>query len=97
MKSYIYILSGVLIASSVQAELVAHWNFEELRQRNGSVSAPVVGQGLPENNFVVDRSGKGNVVQANGRSPHVFSDNVPSSSVDGTANTRSLALKKGEW
>lgn len=97
MKSIFYILTGTLFVTSVQAELVAHWNFEEIQQRSGSVSAPVVGQGLPENNFVVDRSGKGNVVQSSGRSPHVFSDNVPSSSVDGTANTRSLALKKGEW
>ncbi|NLX25910.1 MAG: hypothetical protein GXY61_08135, partial [Lentisphaerae bacterium] len=80
MKSTVCILLGSLMVSSARAELVAHWDFEAVQQRDGSVAAPVAGQGLPENASVVDRSGKGNVVQASGRSPHVFSDNVPSSS-----------------
>jgi hypothetical protein len=49
--------------------------------------------------YVFDQSGKGNFLQVRGSrpSPNVFSDNVPVAEVDGKPNTRSLAIKRGEY
>jgi hypothetical protein len=91
-----------------QSEVLAHWNFEQIKHLNGdSLSIPIVGQPLTADNrnpiepqpYIFDESGKGNFLQARGAkaSPNVFSDDVPVSQVDGKPNTRSLALKNGEY
>jgi len=91
-----------------QNEILAHWRFEQIQHLNvNSTSVPVIGQPLtasergPEEPqpFVFDNSGKGNYLQVRGShpSPLVFSDNVPTSQVEGKPNTRSLVLKRGEY
>lgn len=49
--------------------------------------------------FAYDESGKGNFLQVRGSRPSsiVYSDNVPATTKDGLPNTRSLAIKKGEY
>jgi len=108
-----FIFVGALSVSSIKAasptgEVLAHWNFEKIQHLKGdSLSTPTVGQPLTASDrgsnepqpYVFDESGKGNYLQVRGSrpSPNVFSDNVPTAQVDGKLNTRSLALKNGEY
>ena len=93
---------------AAEREVLANWRFEQVKHLKGdSLSSSIVGQALTAGNrgpaepqpFVFDDSGKGNFLQAQGSksSAIVFSDNVPSSTVNGKPNTRSLALKNGEY
>lgn len=107
------ILLGVLLAASVanvaycQSEVLANWRFEQIQHLQGDPTLSIVGQPLTAGNrgpaepqpYVFDNSGKGNFLQVRGSkaSPNVFSDNVPIDQVDGKPNTRSLALKNGEY
>lgn len=93
--------------ANAQEEVLAHWRFEKIFHQNGEPIISIVGQPLTAGNrgpaepqpYVFDDSGKGNFIQVRGSSPspNVFSDNVPNTEVDGKTNTRSLALKKGEY
>ena len=102
--------SGVTFANgaSTNIEILAHWRFEKEKSLRGdSASLSVDGKLLTASErgpgesqpYVFDESGKGNFLQVRGAKPFpiVFSDNVPSSMVDGKPNTRSLALKNGEY
>jgi len=100
--------SSMIKGDSPSGEVLAHWSFEQIKHLKGdSVSTSIVGKSLTSNNrgpiepqpFVLDESGKGNFLQEQGSrpSPIVFSDNVPSTMVDGKPNTRSLILKNGEY
>jgi len=91
-----------------EREVLANWRFEQIKHLKGdSVSMSIVGQPLTGGNrgpiepqpFAFDDSGKGNFLQAQGlkSAAIVFSDNVPSAIVNGKSNTRSLALKNGEY
>lgn len=91
-----------------QSEVLAHWRFEQVQHlKSDSTSVSKVGQPLTTGNrgpsepqpYVFDNSGNGNLLQVRGSkpSPNVFSDNVPVNQVDGKPNTRSLALKNGEY
>jgi len=91
-----------------EREVLANWRFEQIKHLKGdSVSVSIVGQPLTAGNrgpiepqpFALDDSGKGNFLQAQGlkSAAIVFSDNVPSAIVNGKSNTRSLALKNGEY
>jgi len=91
-----------------EREVLANWRFEQIKHLKGdSVSVSIVGQPLTAGNrgpiepqpFVFDDSGKGNFLQAQGSKSAaiVFSDNVPSAIVNGKPNSRSLALKNGEY
>ena len=93
---------------AAEREVLVNWRFEQVKHLKGdSLSSSIVGQALTAGNrgpaepqpFVFDDSGKGNFLQAQGSksSAIVFSDNVPSSTVNGKPNTRSLALKNGEY
>src|ERR1035437_6186381 len=93
---------------AAEREVLANWRFEQIKHLKGdSLSSSIVGQALTAGNrgpaepqpFVFDDSGKGNFLQAQGSksSAIVFSDNVPSAIVNGKSNTRSLALKNGEY
>lgn len=109
----VFILSAIALLSGYnnaycQIEVLAHWNFEQIRHLKGdSLSTPIVGQPLTVDNrnsiepqpYVFDESGKGNFLEARGAkaSPNVFSDDVPVSQVAGKLNTRSLALKNSEY
>lgn len=95
-------------ASPAGGEVLAHWNFEQIKHLRGdSTSVPEVGKPLTASErgavepqpYVVDHSGKGNVLQVRGSrpSPNVFSSDVPSTNVEGITNTRSLTIKKGEY
>ncbi|MBV5283665.1 MAG: family 43 glycosylhydrolase [Paludibacter sp.] len=115
LSSYkqVFVLSTLVLASVsnnvfCQSEVLAHWNFEQIKHlRADSVSVPVVGQPLTASDrgpaepqpYVFDQSGKGNFLQVRGNrpSPNVFSDNVPTALVDGKSNTRSLILKNSEY
>ena len=96
------------LSASAGSEVLAHWRFEQIKHLRGdSVSVSEVGKPLTASDrgpaepmpYVQDLSGKGNFLQVRGSrpSPAVFSDNVPSKSVNGTTNARSLSLKKGEY
>ena len=93
---------------AAEREVLVNWRFEQVKHLKGdSLSSSIVGQALTAGNrgpaepqpFVFDDSGKGNFLQSQGSksSTIVFSDNVPSSTVNGKPNTRSLALKNGEY
>lgn len=115
LSSYkqVFVLSTLVLATVstnvfCQSEVLAHWNFEQIKHlRADSVSAPVVGQPLTASDrgpaepqpYVFDQSGKGNFLQVRGNRPssNVFSDNVPTAQVDGKPNTRSLILKNSEY
>lgn len=106
-------LSVVLLAFVVnnsygQSEVLAHWNFEQIQHlKVDSTSVTILGQPLTSGTrgpsepqpYVFDGSGKGNFLQVRGTrpSPNVFSDDVPTAQMDGKQNTRSLALKNGEY
>lgn len=86
----------------------AHWRFEQVQHLTGdSTSISIVGQPLTADDrgpiepqpYVLDESGNGNFLQVRGSrpSPNVFSGNIPFAMVDGLPNTRSLALKNGEY
>jgi hypothetical protein len=89
-----------------QPEVLAHWRFEQVQHLQGDVTPSTVGQPLTASDrgpadpqpYVFDHSGKGNLLQVRGSrpSPNVFSDNVPTTMMDGKPNTRSLTLKNGE-
>jgi hypothetical protein len=90
-----------------QREVLVHWRFEQIQHLKGdSTSIPFIGQPLTASDrgpaepqpYVFDNSGKGNYLQVRGSrpSPLVFSDNVPTSQIDGQSNAYSLSLKKGE-
>lgn len=110
---HVFVISTLALASVsnnvfCQSEVLAHWRFETVMHLKGdSTSTSIVGQSLGglENvllstpPYVFDESGKGNYLQLRGgkSSPNVFSDDVPTSQVNGQPNTRSLALKTGEY
>ena len=94
--------------ASTKSEVLAYWRFEQVEHLRGdSTTLSVVGQPLTAGGrgptepqpYVFDESGKGNFLQVQGSRPSsiVFSDNVPSSIVNGKPNIRSLALKNGEY
>ena len=94
--------------ASAKSEVLAYWRFEQVEHLRGdSTTLSVVGQPLTAGGrgptepqpYVFDESGKGNFLQVQGSRPSsiVFSDNVPSSIVNGKPNIRSLALKNGEY
>ncbi len=104
------LLTGFLFAPFAlfaQNELLAHWRFEEVQQLKGDKASSTPGKPLTADDrrpadpqpFVWDNSGKNNFLQVRGArpSPNVFSDNVPVPLVNGMPNTRSLAIKKGEY
>jgi hypothetical protein len=88
-------------------EMLAHWRFEQIQHIDGSLTPSSVGEPLTSNDrhptepqpYVFDHSGKDNFLQAQGFKPSsaVFSDNVPVYQIEGKPNTRSLALKRGEY
>jgi hypothetical protein len=91
-----------------KSEILVHWSFEHIKHLKGdSISVPIVGQPLTAINhnpiepqpYILDESGKGNFLQLQGTkvSLNVFSDDVPTSQVDGKSNTRSLVLRNGEY
>jgi len=90
-----------------QSEVLAHWRFEQIQHLQGDPTPSAVGDPLTASNrgpaepqpYVFDGSGKGNFLQVRGTKPssNVFSDNVPTSQVDGKPNSRSLILKNGEY
>ncbi len=93
-------------AQESKSKVLAQWRFEQVQHLDGTLSASVVGQPLTadEKNkpsepqpYVFDSSGLGNFIQTRNSRPSsiVFSDNVPV--INGLPNTRSLALKKGEY
>lgn len=95
-------------AQSTQSEVLAHWRFEQVQHLNAdSVSVSLIGQPLTAGDrgptepqpYIFDQSGKGNFLQARGSKPSsiIFSDNVPATVADGKPNTRSLAIKRGEY
>jgi hypothetical protein len=95
-------------SASAKSEVLAYWRFEQVKHLRGdSTTLSVVGQPLTAGGrgstepqpYVFDESGKGNFLQVQGSKPSsiVFSDNVPSSIVNGKPNIRSLALKNGEY
>lgn len=103
-----FLFSGISVSVSGQSEVLVHWRFEQIQHLNGdSTSVSIVGQPLTAGDrgpiepqpYVFDQSGKGNFLQVRGNrpSPNVFSDNVPVAVVDGQPNTRSLAIKRGEY
>jgi hypothetical protein len=107
---FVGVLSGssIVHGASLTGEMLAHWSFEQIKHLKGdSVSTAIAGQPLSASDrgaiepqpFVFDESGKGNFLQARGSkpSPNVFSSDVPIAQVDGKPNTRSLALKNGEY
>ena len=100
-------LSHAVNSQTSQKKVLVYWNFEQTKHLRGdSVSVPEVGKPLTATDrgpsepmpYVADLSGNGNVLQVRGSKPStvVFSDNVPVKNVNGTPNTRSLALKNGE-
>jgi len=100
--------SSIVNGASSTGEVLAHWNFEQIKHLKGdTTSLSVVGHSLTATDrgpiepqpFVFDESGKGNFLQLrDGRpSPNVFSADVPVAQVDGKPNTRSLALKNSEY
>ena len=97
-----------IVSIHAEREVLVNWRFEQIKHLKGdSLSIPKVDQSLTAGNrgpaepqpFVFDDSGKGNFLQAQGSksSTIVFSDNVPAAMVNGKPNTRSLALKNGEY
>jgi hypothetical protein len=93
---------------SCQSQILTHWSFEKIQHLKGdSISLSVVGMPLTASErgpaepqpFVFDDSGNRNFLQGRGSKPSVnlFSDDVPSPVSGNTANTRSLALKGGEY
>lgn len=93
---------------SSEGEVLVHWRFEQIQHLNGdSISASIVGQPLTASDrgsvepqpFVYDNAGNKNFLQVTGAhpSPIVFSDDVPTAVVNGEPNTRSLAIKRGEY
>lgn len=98
----------VAYGASSKNEVLAHWRFDTVKHLQGdSTSLSVVGKSLTASErgvaepqpYVFDESGKGNFLQVRGSrpSPNVFSDDVPTSQVNGQPNVRSLALKNGEY
>ncbi|MBN2805290.1 MAG: glycoside hydrolase family 43 protein [Prolixibacteraceae bacterium] len=94
--------------TALQVEVLAHWRFEQVQHLTAdSTSISIVGQPLTASDrgpvepqpYVLDESGNGNFLQVRGSRPSliVFSDNVPATMVDGKPNTRSLAIKRGEY
>lgn len=93
-------------AQESKNKVLAHWRFEQVQHLDGTLSDAIVGQPLTadEKNkpsepqpFAFDGSGNENFVQTrNSKSSSIFfSENVPE--LKGMSNTRSLALKKGEY
>ena len=91
-----------------QSETLAYWRFEQIQHLKGdSVSLATVGTPLKATDrgpsepqpYIFDESGKGNVIQTRGSrpSPNIFSDDVPSATINGKPNKRSLILKRGEY
>ena len=91
-----------------QSEVAAHWRFEQIKHlHDDGLSIAAVGQPLTADErgpsepqpYAYDDSGKGNYLQVRGSklSSNVFSENVPTTIVNGMPNTRSLALKRGEY
>ena len=107
------VLAGMVLFGSfankacAQNQVLAHWRFEQIQHLQSDPTFSIVGQPLTASNrgpaepqpYVFDDSGKGNFLQVRGTkpSPNVFSDNVPVTTVDGKPNSRSLALKDGEY
>lgn len=101
------ILTAFACSATPGEELLAHWRFEQIQHLQGPPTPSVVGEPLTSNGrgpaepqpFAFDESEKGNFLQVRGTkpSPNVFSENVPAPQADGKTNTRSLALKNGEY
>jgi hypothetical protein len=98
----------IIDGNNAKGQVLTHWNFERIQHLNGdSTSAPIVGHPLTASDrgpvepqpFVFDEAGNKNFLQVRGAhpSPIVFSDDVPTTVVDGEPNTRSLAIKRGEY
>ncbi len=93
------------IQAQEKSEVLAYWRFEQIQKLNGDKTLAAIGEPLTSSEqgsidpqpFVYDESNKGNMLQVRGTKPStiVFSDNVPE--LNGMSNTRSLALKKGEY
>jgi hypothetical protein len=103
-----FLFFSISVNAYSQTEVLAHWRFEQVQHLNGdSTSVSIVGQPLTASDrgptepqpYIFDQSGNGNFLQVRGNrpSPNVFSDNVPTALVDGKPNTRSLAIKRGEY
>jgi hypothetical protein len=102
------LLTNISASAYSQREVLAHWRFEQVQHLNSdSVSVSILGQPLTAGErgstepqpYAFDESGKGNFLQVRGSrpSPNVFSDNVPSATIDGRPNSRSLLIKRGEY
>jgi Glycosyl hydrolases family 43 len=93
--------------ASGEGDTLAWWRFEQVKQINGSMAVAAVDKPLTADDrrpadpqpFAWDNSGKDNFLQVRGSrpSPNVFSGDVPVAFVNGMPNTRSLAIKKGEY
>ena len=96
-----------ILQATADGRLLVHWRFEQIQNLNGEIVPSVVGEPLTANErgpvdpqpFVYDDAGNGNVLQVQGShsSLIVFSDDVPTQLVNGLPNTRSLAIKRGEY
>lgn len=103
----ILLVSIFILQARADGKLLAHWRFEQIQNINGELVPSVVGESLSTGDrgpvdphpFVYDHAGNKNFLQARGPrpSPIVFSDDVPTPLVNGVPNTRSLAIKKGEY
>lgn len=99
--------TNVPLMADAQAEVLAYWRFEQVQNLKGDVGPTVAGQPLTADDrqsvdprpYAFDNSGKGNFLQVRGArpSPNTFSGNVPVAQVRGLPNTRSLAIKHGEY
>ena len=82
------------LTSSIRAETVAHWRFDEDGFPAGT-SAP------PNADSFKDSSGKGNAMRrADGPNPNEYSSDVPAQDVPALGKTNELSLHlpvKGEW
>ncbi|MBP1614410.1 MAG: hypothetical protein H6Q13_1858 [Bacteroidetes bacterium] len=107
---FIGALSNISIANanSQSDKVLAHCRFEKIQHlKKDSTSLSLIGQPLAASDrtpiepqpFVFDDSEKGNFIQVRdtNSSANVFSNNVPANMFDGMPNTRSLALKQGEY
>jgi hypothetical protein len=93
-------LWSVALAGSETTELLAHWRFEQIQHLRGDPAPSVADEPLTADNrgptepqpYIFDSSGKGNVLQVRSSrpSPNVFSENVPSATVDGRPNTQTV-------
>ncbi|MDA3833631.1 MAG: family 43 glycosylhydrolase [Spirochaetales bacterium] len=104
--SFFFVFTSIHHASA-QDKVLAHWRFEQIQNLDGELVSSVVGEPLTAGDrgstdpqpYAYDDAGNKNFLQVRGShtSPIVFSDDVPTTFVDGEPNTRSLAIKRGEY